>query len=250
MPAVTITTKPFFNEPVVSEPIQTEPMPTESIPTEHEPISLYIPGEPVEDVIQYFNEVCLDAEYVHSGDPSKLQKWMQPIRYILLGEPTEEDRSTLHDFTQWLNTINGFPGISETALPEEANLRIHFCSHEDMLTIMGSDYAGLDGAVTFWYDSNNVIYDAVICCRTDLEQTLRNSVILEEIYNGLGPIQDTQLRTDSIIFAGFSQPQQLTEIDQLLLQLLYDPAIQCGMNAETCESVIRQVYYESNTSGN
>ena len=39
----------------------------------------YIPGVEVEDVILYFNEVCLDAEMIHSGNPKVLQKWTVPI---------------------------------------------------------------------------------------------------------------------------------------------------------------------------
>jgi hypothetical protein len=76
-----------------------------------------------------------------------------------------------------------------------------------------------------------------------LDQYRRNSVILEEIYNGLGPIQDTSLRSDSIIYSEFSQPQALTNIDELILKLLYHPDIMPGMNAEQCETIIRQLYY-------
>ena len=96
--------------------------------------------------------------------------------------------------------------------------------------------------MTFWY-IDDVIYKAIICYRSDIPQYTRNSVILEEIYNGLGPVQDTDLREDSIIFSGFSEPQSLTEIDRLILQLLYHPQMQCGMDAAQCEAVIRQLYY-------
>lgn len=237
LPQVISTTALQSAEPTEAD--STETTPEETKPEHSE---LYIPDLPVEDVITYFNEVCLDAEFVTSGDPSKLQRWEQPIRYIIYGEPTEEDLQYLHRFSQWLNTIVGFPGISETNSAVEANLRIHFCSPSELLNIMGNHYAGLDGAVAFWYD-NDRIYDGVICCRTDLDQNLRNSVILEEVYNCLGPVQDSALREDSIIYAGFSQPQQLTAIDELLLRLLYDPAMQCGMNAEECQAVIRKLYY-------
>ena len=108
---------------------------------------------------------------------------------------------------------------------------------------MGSDFVGLDGAVTFWYSGANDIYDEVICVRTDLHQFLRNSVILEEMYNGLGPIQDSLLRRDSIIAQEYSEVQMLTKVDELILKLLYHPDIQCGMNAAECEAVIRQLYY-------
>jgi hypothetical protein len=107
---------------------------------------------------------------------------------------------------------------------------------------MGKDYGDVDGAVTFWYDVNNVIFDEIICIRTDLAQEVRNSVIMEEIYNGLGPVQDTALREDSLIWQGYSIPQELTAVDELILKLLYHPDIQCGMDARQCEEVIRMLY--------
>ena len=218
----------------------TQPATTETAP-EH--AALYIPWLSVEDVICYFNEVCLDAEMVHSGDPSLLQKWTVPILYTLEGPYTDEDHRVLTDFAQWLNTVEGFPGFSEASEAGQANLRIHFCGQEEMLQLMGDGFSGLDGAVTFWYNGYNEIYDATVCYRTDIDQHLRNSVILEEIYNGLGPIQDTQLRQESIIYSGFSMPQSLTGIDMLILKLLYHPQMVCGMNAAECEAVIRELYY-------
>jgi hypothetical protein len=38
-------------------------------------------------------------------------------------------------------------------------------------------------------------------------------------------------------------PQSMTEVDELILKLLYHPQIQCGMDAQQCEAVIRQLYY-------
>lgn len=236
--------------PTVSDENNTTP-PETTIPeteeatepaTEPEHSQLYIPGITVEDVILYFNEVCLDSEIINSGDPSYVQKWTTPVCYTLYGEYTDEDLVTLSSFADWLNKIEGFPGISEVQMPETANLRIHFCSQSDMVDLMGENFYGMDGAVTFWY-SYDEIYDSIICYRTDLDQHLRNSVILEEIYNGLGPIQDTSLRSDSIIYSEFSDPQELSDIDELILKLLYHPNILPGMSAEQCETIIRQLYY-------
>ena len=56
-------------------------------------------------------------------------------------------------------------------------------------------------------------------------------------------VQDTFLRTDSIIYGGYSEPQALTAVDELLLRLLYHPNIRPGMNAQECEAVIRSLYY-------
>ena len=244
-PKPTAPTEPVITQP--SEPLPTEPAPTEPVPTEPEPTEpehspLYIPGLEVEDVIRYFNEVCLDAEFVNSGDASVVQKWATPIYYILDGYYTEQDLTVLRGFAEWLNTVEGFPGIYETQDWNAAGLRIYFTNAQGMIDIMGSNFVGMDGAVTFWYRWDE-IFSARICIRTDIHQQVRNSVILEELYNGLGPIQDTSLRTDSIIFSGYSAPQALTEVDELILRLLYHPDMICGMNAEQCAEVIRQLYY-------
>lgn len=228
--------------PPTEEPAQAPTEAPTEAPTLPPHSDLYIPGVSVEDVILYFNEVCLDAEYIHAGNPSLLQKWISPITYYLHGEPTPEDLETLNDFVRWLNTIEGFPGIYQTQEPAGSNLDIHFCDQQEMLSLMGDGFGSMDGAVTFWY-MDDVIYDAIICYRTDLTQYLRNSVILEEIYNGLGPIQDTALRPDSIIYSEFSEPQELTAIDELILRLLYHPDLECGMDADACEEIIRQLYY-------
>lgn len=202
---------------------------------------MILEGLDVETLITYFEEVCLNAEFINSGDPSFLQKWVEPIHYTVYGTPTPEDLEIIRTFAAWLNTLEGFPGIYETDDPARENLSIHFCTEEEMINLMGASFYGNDGAVTFWY-RNDEIYNAIICCRSDIDQYTRNSVILEEIYNGLGPIQDTSLRPDSIIWAEYSEPQQLTKIDELILKLLYHPRMECGMDARECEAVIRALY--------
>lgn len=231
---ITEATVPETTIPETTVP-ETEP------PPEHS--ELYIPGISVEDVILWFNEVCLDAEFKFGGDATLLQKWTSPIPYVIYGDYTGEDYATLTSFIQWLNTIEGFPGMYEIQDPVLSDLEIHLCTQSEMVNLMGDHTYGLDGAVTFWYTGSNEIYEAIICCRTDLDQHLRNSVILEEIYNGLGPVQDTELREDSIAYAGYSEPQELTAVDELILKLLYHPDLVCGMTAAECEAVIRQLYY-------
>lgn len=235
-------TAPVTTEAPTEAPTEPPTEPPTLAPTAPPHSELYIPGVAVEDVIAYFNEVCLSAEFINSGDPSYLQRWNAPISYAVYGDPTAEDLDKINEFADWLNTLFGFPGIYEAVEGEYVNLRIHFCDQQTMTDLMGDNFTGIDGGVTFWY-SDDVIYDAIICIRTDLDQHLRNSVILEELYNSLGPVQDTALRPDSIIYSEFSEPQELTDMDKLILTLLYHPDLQCGMSAAECEAVIRTVYY-------
>ena len=237
----------FLTGCAVAEPQPENPLPPEQGQTgneqsqpQHSP--LYLPGLEVDEVITYFNEVCLDAEITTSGNPSLLQKWDSPIYYWIDGDYTDQDLAVLEGFAHWLNTVEGFPGIQQAESPLQAKMHIHFCLPDAMASTMGDWTYGLDGAVTFNYRDNR-IYHATICYRSDIAQEIRNSVILEEIYNGLGPIQDTDLRSDSIIYAGYSIPQSLTAVDELLLRLLYHPQMICGMDAAQCAEVIRQLYY-------
>lgn len=244
-PAATIaeTTPPTVIIP--GESVTPETTVPETTLPETQPLhsGLYIPGVTVEDIILYFNEVVLDAEYVTGdGNPSVVQKWTDPILYHISGAPTQEDLDTLEGFSGFLNSIEGFPGIREAHGEEAPSLRIHFCDYDTLIATLGPDYAGSDGGVIFWY-TDNEIYDATICIRTDLDQHLRNSVLLEELYNGLGPVQDTMLRPDSIIATAYSEPQALTEIDEVILKLLYHPDIRCGMDGDQCEEIIRRLYH-------
>lgn len=204
----------------------------------------YIEGVSVDDVITYFNEVCLDAEWSEDGNPELLQKWVTPIVYNIEGEMTEEDRKFLEDFVDWLNSIEGFPGMSEIPKGEYgSNFDIFFYPYDEFLRSSEYASADVDGTVIFWYNDYNQITNGTVCYRTDVEQYTRNSVIMEEIYNCLGPVQDTELREDSLIYQGFSTPQELTEVDKLIMKLLYNEQMECGMNAQQCEEVIRELYY-------
>lgn len=223
---------------------ETTAAPTETTEiTEPAHSDLFIPYVSADDMVRYFNEVCLDAEFVNGGDATKLQRWEQPVCYSIHGAPTDADLQVLENLVQWLNTVEGFPGIFEADETWQTNMAIYFCEQQELIDRMGEQYWGTDGAFTFWYDGQDVIYDCTICIRTDLEQEVRNSVILEEIYNSLGPAQDTELRQESIIYSGYSTPQALHPIDQVILQLLYHPSLSCGMSAADCETIIRELYY-------
>ena len=200
---------------------------------------------PIEDVINYFCEVVLKTEYSDEvGDATLVQKWTDEIHYRIYGEATQEDKRVLNGFFQQLNEIEGFPGIVPAGENDLTDLALYFYDYAIFNQSFGEflNYEAADGAVQYWYYTDtNVIYDARIGYRTDIDQYTRNSVLLEEIFNGLG-ITDTALREDSIAYQGFGQPQELSEIDWLILKLLYHPKMKAGMNREACVNVIREIY--------
>ena len=234
-------TEPSTPESTQTTQTQAPTQPEEPEKPTHSPY--YISGVDTDTMLRYFSEVALDAEFINSGNASLVQKWNDSVRYLLIGAPTEEDRAAVAAMASSMNGISGFPGMYEVSDPGSANLEIHFVSADEMIHILGDNFYGCDGGVTIWWNGDQQIYKATICIRTDLDQYVRNSVIMEEIYNGLGPIQDTNLRSDSLIWSGYSTPQGMTQVDMLIMKLLYHPNIRCGMNAQQCEKVIRELYY-------
>lgn len=225
----------------LSPSVVTDPAP--SVP-DHSP--LYLPHCTPEQMLEYFEEVVLRIEYSDgTGNPALVQKWCSSIRYRIRGDATQADLAVLSDLFAQLNQVPGFPGIREAEDGEPAELTLHFLGEEDFKAMFSDVVNGEDayGATQFWYyTATNEIYSADIGYRTDMDQATRNSVLIEEIINTLG-ITDTAVRTDSIVYQYSDDNTTLSDVDWVILRLLYDPAIRCGMDLESCRHVIAALYY-------
>ncbi len=224
--------------PTVSEESDVSEEPTHS--------EFYLEGYSAQQIIDYFSEVALDMEYSDGlGDTTLIQKWLSPISYRIDGEPEKDDIAVLNGLFEQLNEIAGFPGIHPAKEGEPANMTLGFLEKNDFNDSFSDVVNGEDafGAAQFWYyTATNEIHTARIGYRTDMDEDSRTSVLVEEIVNSLG-ISDTVLRTDSVVYQYSNDNSALSEVDILILKLLYHPEIKCGMNAADCETVIRKLYY-------
>ena len=227
------------------DPTTAPTVPT-TAPTEPLHSSLYREGLDIEQVLTYFQEVCNQLEYTDgTSDPALTKKWLTPLVYRIHGEPTAEDLSVLADFCERLNAVPGFPGIREAQEDEAENLTLSCLDQESFRAQFSECVQGEDawGACQFWYwTDTNELYDARIGYRTDIPQLERSSILLEEIVNSIG-ITDTLRRSDSIVYQDSNENLQPSVVDWLILKLLYHPDIQCGMDAQQCEQIIRELYY-------
>ncbi len=238
------TTVPTDTAPTEQTTAPATTMPTETTAPLHTP--LYLPDCTVEEVLVYFEEVALRMEYTDgTGDATLVQKWTGPIHYRIYGTPTGEDLAALEALCVQLNAVAGFPGIYPASEDRPENLSLRFLDPEAFSDAFSEAINGETafGAAQFWYYTDtNEIYTARIGCRTDIDQAVRTSVLTEEIVNVLG-ISDTQMRTDSIVYQYSDENTELSEIDWLILKLLYDPQIQCGMDFAQCSQMIQQLYF-------
>lgn len=222
----------------------TEPEETETTAPLHS--QLYLPDCTAEQMLRYFEEVILHIEYSFGdGNPALVQKWLAPISYRIYGAPTEEDLAVLDNLFAELNEIPGFPGIYAAESDSFEQLSLYFLDPNAFRDAFSEVIGGEDayGATQFWYyTETNEIYNARIGYRTDLDQTVRDSILVEEIVNTLG-VSDTILRTDSIVYQYSDDNLEPSDIDWVIIKLLYDPAVQCGMGLEECNAIIESLYY-------
>ena len=225
-------------------PETTEALPPETTEIAHS--DLYLPEYTPQQVFEYFEEVVLHMEFNDgTGNCALVQKWLGPLCYRIYGSPTEEDLAILTALFAQLNEIPGFPGIYAAADEEPENLSIRFLDHEGFRAAFSDFFNGEDayGGTRFWYyTATNEIHTANVGYRTDIDQSIRTSILTEEIVNLLG-ISDTVLRTDSIVYQYSNDNTALSDLDWVILKLLYDPAVQCGMDADACREIFDRLYY-------
>ena len=194
----------------------------------------------VDKMAYYFNDVCFSNEYdVHAKQT--VVKWQDPIMLYIDGVATMTDYEVLNNFLDFLNNIEGFPGIMQIHDKTQANLVIHFLGLAQF-----RDEVPVQDAIGYAsYNYNNAtstITDGDVFILTDTDQTERNSVILEEVYQILGPTKDTLVRKDSIIYQR-GNVEKLSDVDKSIMRLLYCERITPGMTMTQSEEIIREIYY-------
>ena len=193
----------------------------------------------VDKIAYYFNDVCFGNEYGSAKD--KITKWQDPIMLYIDGVATMTDYEVLTDFLDYLNNIDGFPGIMQIHDKAQANLVVHFYGLEQFRNEVEAQDA--DGFATFNFQTDTgIITDGNVYIRTDINQADRSSIILEEIYQILGPTKDTLVRKDSIIYQR-GNAAALSKEDKSIISMLYNSRITPGMTMAQSEEVIREIYY-------
>ena len=245
-PTTVPTTVPETSVPETTVPETTVPETT--VPETTAPLhcELYLEDCPPELLMEYWDEVVHQMEYSDgTGDSSVVQKWLSPILCRIYGEPTLEDVEILEDFFAQLNSLEFFPGIRWAEEDEIENLSLNFLSKEDFDIVFFDVVHGEDawGAAQFWYwTDSNELYDGRIGYCTGIPDEDRRSILLEEIYNILG-VSDTVLREDSIVYQYSNWNMELTDVDLLILELLYHPDIRPGMTMEECHEILTELYH-------
>ncbi len=221
------------------------------------------------DILENFQRIAFYDEYQRgqgfekSGQPATLAKWDSPIRYhIYYGDTVAPDqRSTITSevdaYFQRLSQITGHP-ISQS--PEHrANFSVIFAGLDDQdavldhvtnqhpgtalqaTQIISSMPRSVHCLVMAFSDQTNGAYSSAIAViRAEHPDLQRRACIHEELAQGMGLANDSPQARPSI-FNDDDEFATLTAMDQVMLQILYDPRLTSGMTLDQARPILTKI---------
>ena len=192
-------------------------------------------GYTAQQVKDHFITCALGAEY---GDSTPVvKKWTEPLYYAYAGTPMEGDVEYLESFMAALNGIEGFPGIYPAG-EHTPNLTIHFVDDEAAMEA-ATGHTNLNGyASIWWYNGSYQIYQGDVYYLGTTPDYERKSVLIEELYQVMGILNDTYSYPESLIYQYYTEADWPCALDWAIMQLLYHPDIRSGMSEDQCVEVI------------
>lgn len=203
--------------------------------TPHLKTTICIRGYSLAQVQHYFNDIALSDEAKTCTDI--VRKWLKPITVYIIGTPSESDWQVMEKLFEDMNAIEGFPGISIVSSEEDANFIGYFYAEDEYVSLMDEikGYRRSNGTSQLdWSEESGVISGGLFAVRSDLDDALRHTVILEEIVQAMGLQNDSYAHPDSLFYQKYHENTDLSDLDWIIFRILYHPMIQCGMNYSQC----------------
>ena len=169
-----------------------------------------------------------------------LSRWKKPIRICLTGSPTAADRKDLNKFIMEVAThCPNVPNISVVKREQDANITIYYGPLNTLAAHVYFYKEGNWGAFGYHYDAKNGITRGQVGIATDKNNAASKRHLLREELTGLlGLSNDHDLYSDSILYQPWTTVGQLSDVDWLMLNMLYDPDLRCGMSATQAYKIL------------
>lgn len=184
------------------------------------------------DALALLETCALGSEY--GGGRDFVLRWEEPLYIYVGGKPTKADRTALNDLLLDIALrVPEAPPMFITTNQAEANVTIWYVKLKELPTYIANYTEGNWGYFTYWYQ-NNAINELQIGIATDVtNQKERNHLIQEEFIGGLGLANDHYAYSDSILYQPWTTVQQPSEVDWMMLNMLYSRRIRSGDNWST-----------------
>lgn len=207
-----------------------------------------------EDLIDYFNEICLGSEFGNSTRVTR--KWHKPMNlFIVKDKVLPEQTSFIKETVDKINSLTSKNfKITITKDSLYANTYLFVCPKETLKAYpepfknifrnISDDYYGF-----FNYSfKNNEIYKASIFINSSKSMEFQKSAIIEEIVQALGFGNDSEIYSNSIFYQSKYRVKtpilELTEFDKMLIKLLYHPKMKVGLDRIKTDKTLRKIIDE------
>jgi len=169
-----------------------------------------------------------------------LTRWETPIRICLTGSPSADDRDQLNKFIMELAThCPNIPNISVTDNENSADVLVYYGPLKSLSRHVDWYQEGNWGAFSFHYNSRHTITDGKVGIATDKNnRASKRHLLREELVGLLGLANDHELYSDSILYQQWTTVGQLSDVDWLMLNMLYDPDLSCGMSSTQAYNIL------------
>ncbi len=186
---------------------------------------------------------AFSAEYRDSTG-GRLTRWESSIRLYVGGKPTRADLAELDDFLLELALrVPLLPNITRTNREAEADITIYYVPLSSMGSYAQNYVEGNWGFFTFYHDGAYQRYKGQIVIASDVtNQRQRNHLMKEELVGVLALGNDHELYADSIVYQPWTEVQDLSEVDWLMLNMIYSPYVSCGMTYDQARSALYSAY--------
>lgn len=197
-----------------------------------------------EELLYGFEKTVFGLEYRSwSWRPYLVKKFTRPVLFQIHNLSSRDRTKTVQQFVHEIDKrVDGL----KTAIardPAEANFEVYVVDRDQYervvkTEIYKSERANVPGrCLVRVVSGRNGIKRSAAVIVSDEGEFLFKRCLVEEVLQGLGPMNDDEDLTHSV-FNDSSRHSRFTVFDQLILNMLYDPRIKPGMSQKQTQSVL------------
>ncbi len=174
------------------------------------------------------------------GNSQPLVRWTDTIRIFVKGSPAEQDYQQLDSFIMELAThCPNIPNIRRVSSEDQANVTLTYCPLDQMGNYVPHYVDGNWGFFYYNYNEAHEIYKVQIAIASDVNSPeSKHHLLMEELVGGLGLTNDHYDYSDSILYGEWTTTQQLSDLDWLMINMLYDPDLYPGISRSDAYSIL------------
>lgn len=197
-----------------------------------------------EELLRGFEKTVFGLEYRSwSWRPYLVKKFTQPVTFYVHNLSRRDRTRVVHRFVREIDRRIGGLETSITNDPTAANFEVFVVDRAQYVSVVQRDIYKNDRAkvpgrcLVRVVSGRKGIKRSSAVIVSDEGEFLFKRCLVEEILQGLGPMNDHQDLTHSV-FNDASRHSRFTVFDQIILNMLYDPRIRPGMSMKQTKPIL------------